>query len=174
MTVLDYFVLIVVAASVTSGATRGILKAIVSIVSAVVGLLAAVQLYSYAAVLVRTFVSTQEEANILGYIAVFLAVFIAGAILGWRLRLGARRSRLGWLDRATGAALGLVAGWLICSALYMALTAFPVKIEAVEKATFAPLLLEGSRVIAYLTSPEFRELFMKGYETIQKLWSGQE
>jgi hypothetical protein len=58
--------------------------------------------------------------------------------------------------------------------IYLALTAFPVKLEAVEQASFAPVLLEGTRVISYLTSPELREQFLKGYETIQEWWRTKE
>jgi uncharacterized membrane protein required for colicin V production len=46
MTVLDYFVLLVLSASVASGAIRGIIKAIVSVAFAVAGLVIAA--YSYA------------------------------------------------------------------------------------------------------------------------------
>jgi hypothetical protein len=54
--------------------------------------------------------------------------------------------------------------------IYLALTAFPVKLEAVERAAFAPALLEGTRVIAYLTSSDLRERFLNGYEMIKGMW----
>jgi len=173
MTVLDYFVLIVVAASVASGATRGILKGIISIVAAVAGFLAAAQFYEHAAILFRSLVSGEVEARILGFAAIFLLILIAGSLLARWLRRGLKRVRLNWVDRGIGAAFGLVRGWLICSALYLALTAFPVTLTAVERAAFAPVLLEGTRVIAYLTSPELREQFLKGYETVQGIWREQ-
>jgi hypothetical protein len=67
-----------------------------------------------------------------------------------------------------GAAFGLLRGWLICSVIYLALTAFPLRPAAVEHARFAPALIEGTRVIAYLTSPELRERFFDGYEKVRK------
>ena len=174
MTVLDYFVLIVVIASVASGITRGILKGIISIVSAVVGLLAAAQFYDYAAILFRSFVSTERAAAMLGFVAIFLGVLLAGSLLARWLRRGMKRVRLNWVDRVLGGFFGAVRGWLICSVIYLALTAFPVKLEAVEQASFAPVLLEGTRVISYLTSPELREQFLRGYETIQEWWRTKE
>ena len=170
MTVLDYFVLIVVVASVASGATRGLIKGIISVSSAVAGLVLAAQLYPYAAGLLSGFVSTSRAANLLGFVAVFLTVLVGGSLLARWVRGGLKRARVGWADHILGAAFGLVRGWLICSVIYLALTAFPVKIEAVERATFAPALLEGTRVIAYLTSPELRERFLSGYSTVQQLW----
>jgi membrane protein required for colicin V production len=170
MTVLDYFVLIVVTASVASGITRGILKGIISVVSAFAGLLAAAQFYDYSAFLFRSFVSTEREARMLGFIAIFLGVLLAGGLLARWLRRGMKRVRLNWVDRAMGAGFGALRAWLICSVVYLALTAFPIRLEAVERARFAPVLLEGTRMISFLTSPELREEFLKGYEMIQELW----
>jgi hypothetical protein len=54
------------------------------------------------------------------------------------------------------------------------LTAFPVKLDAVERAWLGPVLLEGTRVIVYLTSPQVRERFFEGYETVQAVWDKQD
>lgn len=170
MTVLDYFVVIIVVASVALGATTGIVKGIFSVLSALAGLIIAAQLYPYTARLFSGFVSTARAANLLGFIAVFLIVLVGGSLLARSLRGRLKRSRLGWLDHLLGAGFGLARGWLVCSAVYLALTAFPIKIEAVERATFAPALLEGTRVIAYLTSRDLRERFFDGYGMIQGMW----
>lgn len=170
MTILDYFVLIVVALSIASGTIKGILKGIISISSAIAGLIAAAYLYDHAATLFRGFASTARAANLLGFVAVFLLVLLAGSFLARWLRRGLKRARLNWVDRALGAVFGFVRGWLICSVIYLALTAFPVRLEAVEQAAFAPVLLEGTRVISYLTSSELREQFLDGYARVQALW----
>jgi membrane protein required for colicin V production len=170
MTVLDYFVLIVVVASVAIGAARGAIKGIISIASALAGLALAAQLYPYAAGLFGGLVSTARAANFIGFVAIFLFVMAAGSLLARWLRGGLKRARLDWLDHLLGAGLGLLRGWLICSVIYLALTAFPVKLEAVERATFAPALLEGTRVIAYMTSSDLRERFFNGYAMIQGMW----
>ena len=52
----------------------------------------------------------------------------------------------------------------------MGLTAFPIRIEAVERSVFAPVLVEGTRALAYLGSEEFREQFREGYDVLQRLW----
>ena len=170
MTFLDYFVLIVVISSVALGAAKGILRGFLSIIFAVLGVIAAARLYAPAARLFIGFTSGERAANLFGFVAVFLLVLIAGGLLSRWLRGALRRSRLDWVDHTLGTAFGLARGWLVCSALYLALTAFPVRPGAVESATFAPALLEGTRVIAYITSPEVREKFLKGYETVQGLW----
>ncbi|HJQ25623.1 MAG TPA: CvpA family protein [Blastocatellia bacterium] len=170
MTTLDYFVLVVVIASVVWGAMRGIIRGLLSLVATAAGLILAAQLYQLAAHVFALFTESARLANLLGFVAVFLLVLIVGALLARWLRGGLKRARLGWVDTGLGAVFGLLRGWLICSVIYLALTAFPVKLEAVERAGFAPALLEGTRVIAYLTSRELRQRFLEGYAVIQDLW----
>ena len=174
MNFLDYFVLIIIVVSTTFGAMKGILRGVISLASTLLGFLAATMLYSYAAVLFKGFVETDRAANLLGFIAVFVLFIIAGSFLAHKLRGALKKARLDWIDRAAGGAFGFVRGWLACSVLYLALTAFPVRIEAIQKATFAPLLLEGTRVIAYLTSPAVRESFFVGYREIREFWKQRE
>jgi len=169
MTVLDYFVLLVVIASVASGAIKGIIRVTFSVAFTLAGLVAAAQLYPYAASLLRIFV-VAWLADLLGFVVLFLFVLVTGSLVSRWLRVGLKRARLGWVDHFMGAAFGLLRGWLICSVIYLALTAFPSKPEAVQQATFGPALLDGTRVIAYLTSRELREKFFAGYETVKQLW----
>lgn len=170
MTVLDYFVLIVVVASVASGATRGILKGIISVASALAGLVLAAQFYALAAVPFGAVKAMAPWASLAGFVTIFVAVVAAGSLLTHWLRSRLKRARLRWADHAAGAGFGLLRGWLICSALYLGLTAFPVRPVAVERSVFAPVLLEGTRVVSYLTSQEMRQRFSDGYETVKDLW----
>jgi membrane protein required for colicin V production len=169
MTVLDYFVLLVVIASVASGAIKGIIRVTFSVAFTLAGLVAAAQLYPYAASFLRIFVAAWL-ADLLGFVALFALVLAAGSLSSRWLRGGLRRARLGWADHLLGAVFGSLRGWLICSVVYLALTAFPSKPEAVQKATFGPALLNGTRVITYLTSRELRERFYIGYATVKQLW----
>jgi len=174
MTSLDYFVLVAVGLSVAFGAARGILKGLISILSAITGLIASAHLYSYAAPLFSGFASSAKSANLFGFVAIFLAVLTAGALASAWLRGGLKRARLDWMDHVAGAAFGLIRGWIVCSAIYLALTAFPVKVEAVERSLFAPALLEGTRVVIYLTSSEMRERFYEGYSKIKLFWEKED
>ena len=169
MTTLDYLVLIIMAVSIISGAVTGIVKGTIGVVSAVVGLAAAVYFYPYAGKLLSAF-ARPGLADLLGFLFVYLIIVLAGILLAWWLRGLLRRARMGWADHVLGAQFGMIRGWLICSTLYLALTAFPVWPEAVQRARLAPMLLEGTRAIALITSPEMRERFHGGYTTIKGLW----
>lgn len=171
MTALDYFVLAVLIASVALGAIKGILRGAIAVTSALAGLIAAAHFYEGAAPMFRWLVSTEKAANLMGFVAIFLAFIIAGAIASRLLRGWLRRARLDWADHLLGALFGLARGWLICSAAYLALTAFPVRLEAVQKAQFAPFLIEGTKVISYLGSSELRRRFLEGYEALRGIWA---
>ncbi|HKV37967.1 MAG TPA: CvpA family protein [Blastocatellia bacterium] len=174
MTALDYFVLIVTGISFILGAWRGIVKESISILSVVLGLIGAGCLYAYAGHALRLIVPSEPVANLAGFILIFVAAVVAGAVLTWLLRRVLRGLMLGWVDHLLGAGFGLVRGWLISSVVYLALTAFPARIDTVESARFAPALLEGTRVVVLLTPMDLRERFVDGYRLINDVWGKDE
>jgi membrane protein required for colicin V production len=170
VTVLDYIVVTVTALSAIIGWRRGALRGTFAIGAALVGLVLASNFYAAAGVVLSGLTTTRRAADLLGFAVIFLLTLAAGALAAYRLRKALKRAKLSWLDRGAGAALGLLRAWLVCSALYMALTAFPIRIEAVERSAAAPVLVEGTRALAYLGSEEFRERFREGYDALQRLW----
>jgi len=166
MTVLDYSVIVVVSTSLAFGLVRGIIKASITLLACIVGLVAAGYLYPFAGDAIRPAVSSKVAADFIGFVFILIAILIGGMVVSSLLRRLLKRIQLSWLDHLLGGGFGLIRGWLICSALYLALTAFPIRLEAVEQAKLSPLLLEGTRAIAYLTSPEVRERFQNGYEIV--------
>lgn len=170
MSFLDYTVLSVAVLSTAFGWRRGILRGAVSIAAALLGLVLASNFYAQAGALVSWMTTTRRAADLLGFASIFAVTLIGGALAGHRLRKALDRAKLSWIDRSLGASLGLARAWLVFSALYLALTAFPVRIDAVERSAFAPALVEGTRVLAYLGSDELRRRFRDGYDTLQRLW----
>ncbi len=170
MTILDVIVLIIAALSAAAGWRRGLLRAVLAITAALVGLLLAANFYGPVGTCLTVLTTTQRAADLLGFGLIFALTLAAGAYGGFRLRKALEKARLSWVDRTLGLGLGLVRAWLVSSALYLGLTAFPVRLEAVERSSLAPVLVEGTRVLAYLGSPELRRRFVEGYDTLQRLW----
>lgn len=170
MTGLDYIVLAVAALLGFAGWRRGVLRGTFAIGAALLGVVLASNFYAVGAFFVSWLTTSPRAADLLGFALIFVLTIAAGAYAGHRLRKALERARLSWVDRTLGTALGLVRAWLICSAIYLALTAFPVRIEAVERSMLAPVLVEGTRVLAYLGSEEFRRKFRDGYDTLHRLW----
>ena len=166
MTFFDLFVLAIVGASVASGALRGFVRALVASIGLLVGFFVASHTYEQAGAFLRGLglVESVEAGYAAGFLLMVGLVLAAGFILGESARAGLRRARLEWFDRALGAGFGLVRGVAVCSVVYLALTAFPVKLDAVAQARTGPALAEGARLLAFCTSDELRTRFLARYQ----------
>ena len=168
MTVFDMFVLAIVGASVAAGALRGLVRALITFFGLGVGVLVATHTYQAAGGFLRGFglVESNEAAHAAGFLLMVGIVLAAGFVVGESARAGLRRARLEWFDRALGAGFGLVRGVAVCSVVYLALTAFPVRLEAVTQARTGPALAEGARLLALCTSDEVRARFLAQYQQL--------
>jgi membrane protein required for colicin V production len=166
MTVFDLFVLAIVGASVVSGALRGLVRALVASVGLAVGFVVATYTYQAAGTFLRGFglVESVEAAHAAGFLLMVGVVLAAGFVLGQSARAGLRRARLEWFDRALGAGFGFVRGAAVCSVVYLALTAFPVRLESVAQARTGPALAEGARLLTLCTSDDVRARFLAQYQ----------
>lgn len=168
MTIFDLFVLAIVGASVVAGAMRGFVRALIASIALVVGLVLAARGYGVAAALLRGFglVESDEAANAAGFLLLACIALAAGFVAGGFARAGLRRVRLEWFDRVLGAAFGFVRGLAVCSVIYLALTAFPVRLETVTGALTAPALIEGARLLSVCTSADVRARFISEYRRL--------
>jgi membrane protein required for colicin V production len=165
MTFFDLFVLAIVGASVAAGALRGMVRALIAVFGLAVGFILATHTYESAGALLRSLgvVESIEAAHAGGFLLVTGLVLLAGLVLGEFARAGLRRARLEWFDRVLGACFGLVRGVAVCSVVYLALTAFPVRLDSVAKARTGPALAEGARLLALCTSNDVRARFLTQY-----------
>jgi membrane protein required for colicin V production len=168
MTVFDLFVLAIIGASVAAGALRGFVHALIATFGLVLGLFVAARTYEPAGALLRGLgvVESKEAAHAGGFLLVTGLVLLAGFVVGEFVKSGLRRARLGWLDGALGAGFGLLRGVGVCSVVYLALTAFPVRIESVAQARTGPALAEGARLLALCTSSDVRARFLAEYHRL--------
>jgi membrane protein required for colicin V production len=168
MTVFDLFVLAIIGASVAAGALRGFVRALIAGFGLLIGVIIAARTYVLAGELLRGFglVESIEAAHAGGFLLVVGVVLAAGFLVGHFARASLKRARLDWLDRVLGAAFGLARGVAVCSVVYLALTAFPVRIESVAKARTGPALAEGARLISFCTSEDVRAHFLAEYRRL--------
>ncbi|MFN2596115.1 MAG: CvpA family protein [Pyrinomonadaceae bacterium] len=168
MTVFDLIVLALVVASVVAGALRGLVRALVATVALAVGLLVAAQGYGWAGGWLRLLgvVKTGAGADAGGFLLLLFLFVSLGFAVGALLRDTLKRAKLGWVDRVLGASFGLLRGVAVCSAMYLALTAFPVQLSFVRDSRTAPALAEGARVLSLITSTDFRARFLTEYRRL--------
>jgi membrane protein required for colicin V production len=161
MTFFDFIVLALVGASVVAGALRGLVRGLLTGVALLAGLFLAAQGYEVAgtALTGMGLIESGAAANASGFLLIVGGMLLLGFIAGRWVAGGLRRARLGWLDRSLGASFGLIRGLAVCSILYLALTAFPVRLESVEQARTAPILAAGARLLVTFTSQDVRTRF---------------
>jgi membrane protein required for colicin V production len=168
MTFFDFLVLALIASSVVSGAMRGIVRALLTGVALIIGLLIAAQGYEAvgAILLGLKVVESSAAANAGGFLLIMAIALTGGFLAGRLVKGGLRHARLESVDRVLGGAFGLLRGWAVCSILYLTLTAFPVSISSVEEARIAPLLAQGAKLLGVFTSPEVRTRFYESYSDL--------
>jgi membrane protein required for colicin V production len=170
MTVLDWICVVILVASIVSSIIKGFAREAISLASVVVGLLLASWFYHWAGNFYLTFVKTEDIAWLLGFFTIFAGCVLAGSLISWLTNRLIKMASLAWFDRLLGAAFGLIRGWLVGSVLFLMLTAFPIKLNRVEKAQLAPYLLAGARVLAVVTPKQLKAKFLEGYRQVEKLW----
>ena len=173
LTILDWVFVAILVASVAGGISKGFSREVIALISVVVGLMLACWYFPLAGHIYADLVKTPDIANLLGFITIFVGCILLGAIISLVVGKFLQAASLQWYDRFLGAAFGLLRAWLIGSVLFMILTTFPVKLESVQRARFAPQLLVGARVISLVLPKELKNKFLDGYHQIQKMWQAQ-
>jgi membrane protein required for colicin V production len=168
MTFFDFLVLALIASSVVSGALRGIVRALLTGAALILGLLIAAQGYEAVGTVLRVLrlVESSEAANACGFILILAIALTGGFVAGRLVSGGLRHVRLEWFDRVLGGVFGLLRGLAVCSVLYLALTAFPVRISSVTEARTAPVLAQGAKLLSFFTSQELRTRFYDSYSDL--------
>ena len=163
MTFFDLIVLTLVGASLVAGALRGFVRALVATLAMFAGVIVAAQMYETAGAALRALglVESNAAANAWGFLLIVGFALALGFLAGELLRGGLRRAKLGWMDRVLGAMFGFARGMAVCCIVYLALTAFPVRLSTVEEARTAPVLAEGAKLISWLTSEDVRARFFR-------------
>ncbi len=163
---LDFFLAAIVVASVIIGLFKGLIREVVGLVSAVLGLILAGQYYENLAVLVRSVVTNKEIAAFVSFLLIFLAVVVIGWIVGGLLSKAAK-GPLKLINHALGGAFGFLKGVLIAAVFVLALLVFSIDRPTVTRSALAPTALAVSRAVVQLVPQELKARFKAIYRDIK-------
>ncbi len=90
------------------------------------GIALASRLHERVSPLFSRFMDSENGAEIAAFIAIFIAMVIVSLLLGSIVQALSRRVALGWIDRVTGLALGVVVSLAIGSAVLSAIQSYPI------------------------------------------------
>ncbi|MFZ0963351.1 MAG: CvpA family protein [Terriglobia bacterium] len=165
---LDLILAAIIVASVITAIMKGFVQELISLASVLIGLVVAAIGYSHAARWFEDLTKSHEIALGLGFLVLFLATMVLGALVGLVARKLIKTAGIQWFDRFLGGIFGLVLGVLVDAILLMVMLAFAIKPDAVRQSSLAPYVTTGTRVIVLVMPASLRAQFHTGFEKFRE------
>lgn len=153
---LDIVILVALVIPTFIGLKQGIIKAVLSLVGLIIGVVLASNFYQALAGIMG-FIPNENIANIVAFVLILVVVIVIATILARMLKFIASVTMLGWVDHVGGAAFGFVMGTIFISAIL----ASWVKFFGTGLATdsfIAGILLDKFPLILSLLPAEFNAI----------------
>ncbi len=170
---LDIVLAPILIGSALAGLMKGLIRTVVGMITAIAAVVLSLWFYAHAAALFSDYTKSAAMANALGFVAVFLGVFLIGMVTTRVLAAIFKWVGLSWMDRLLGGVFGLVRGLIFSTAIVMAVMAFtshPPPRSIVES-EIAPYVLEAARVASNLAPEELKLEVEKNYQKIKDVWA---
>jgi membrane protein required for colicin V production len=172
MNVFDFVVLAVVAFGALHGLRNGLLTMVTSFIALIAALyLASVHYAEAASIIAHQFATNPTLATVLGYVAVFLAVFIAVQFVGGMIVGVLRMASLGWIDRLAGGFLGgAIAAAVAGLAVMLLTTVLPANAALLRDSEAAPVLLAYDAMLVRYIPEEAKQAYQRNRDILIRAW----
>jgi len=170
---LDVVLLLILAASVFTSFRKGFSREIIGLVAVVLAMALGIWFYGTAGAVFEPYLSSPSAAHFAGFVVVFCAVLLVGALVSAIVGKFLRVTGLSFFDHILGAGFGLARGVLIAVALVTGVMAFSPPghpPSAVVQSRIAPYAVDGARVVSSVAPHELREGFHKTYTEVKSAW----
>lgn len=145
MNALDIALVVVVAAFVVYGAVKGLVRLVLGSVAIAFGVFLGCWYHAPVEAAISGFVKEEHVRLFVAFGAVFAGTLIAFAVLVWFITKTLEAANLRWMDRLSGALLGLVLAALLIGAALVPVTAFlPADSTLVGQSRISPYILRVS------------------------------
>jgi membrane protein required for colicin V production len=158
MNYVDIAIVVLVAWFTFSAFSAGIIREVVAMTGVALGVVLAGLFYQDLASDVKLAVDNDNAANIIAFLVIFGACFLAGQLAGMLLKHTASLLMLGTFDHLFGAAFGFLKGMVIVEValiLFVTFPAFGLK-DHIRDSMFGPMFLDGIPVLLRVLPVEFR------------------
>ena len=151
---LDIVILVMTGVAALIGWRIGLVHTALSIVGIAVAIVLAGDFFQDVAPLFERIVDSENGANVLGFLLVFVVVLLAAAIVGAIVRKVLAKLMLGWIDAVGGLVLGAFLSLVLVSAVLSVVDSFPILDleETIAESVIGSFLVEDFDVV--LTAPE--------------------
>jgi membrane protein required for colicin V production len=153
---LDIAIVLIVSFFATTAFSAGLIRELVTLVSAVVGVVVAGLFYDDLARDVLVFIDNKDTASIVAFLVLLGAIYLAGQLIAIMLKQVAAVLLLGWADRLGGALFGLLKGLVVVEVLLIAFVTFDVGLDgAIEDSGLASVFLDAAPVLLNILPNNF-------------------
>jgi len=171
---LDVILLLIIGASVIGSFRKGLSRQVIQMASVVFAILLGAWFYGRVAEYLEPHVTSPAAAKLGGFLVVFCAVLLLGALVSWTVGKFLRVTGLSIVDHLLGAVFGLLRGTLVAVALIMGVMAFSkdgTPPRAIVESRIAPYVSRAARLFAAMAPHELREGFHKSYQQAKADWA---
>lgn len=148
------------------GILRGLIRQVISLGGLVAGHLAGVRYYEAA---VSWLNLSFPYSKVVGYAVVFLAVYLLFLLVGSFIEGKVHASKLSFMDRIAGLAVGVAKGALLSVLLVFLLVIFlPKDSEALRTSKAAPVCISAGHMLAEAFPDRFADTFREKIRAAQK------
>ncbi len=154
---LDIVIIAVILVFALSAYSAGLIREVVTLVAAVLGIVIAGLLYDDLAADVLVFINNEEAALAVSFLILLGAVYLLGQIIAYLLKRAATLLMLGWADHLGGAAFGLLKGFIVVEVLLILFAAYPQLSldDAIDDSELAPVFLDSVPVLLKVLPGQF-------------------
>ena len=154
MSWLDIILIVLIAGATLVGLRIGIIKAVLSLIGVIVGVILAGRYYVALAEQL-TFIPQANLAKIVAFAVILIGIMLVAGVLASVLKWITSIIMLGWVNRLGGAIFGLVLGATFCGALLAIWVKFLGIADPIAESGLATLLLDNFPIILALLPGEF-------------------
>jgi membrane protein required for colicin V production len=154
---LDFTIIALVALITMTAFRRGFIRETVGLAAVVLGVIVAGLFHDNVAEGIDSLVGVDTWTRIASFLAIFLAISIAGWILSRLLRTAAELLFLGWADHAAGGIFGLIKAVIVVQAITIIFVLQPaLGVEgAIDDSLIGSFFLDTTPVVRALLPGEF-------------------
>jgi membrane protein required for colicin V production len=172
---LDYAIIVIIGFGVLHGLAHGALRMLTSILSFVLAIYAASAWHAQAAAAAQYHLATSPNTSvIIGYVAVFVLVFVAVQITGQRIIALVSLVHLNPLDRLGGAVMGAALATIFVGLDIVLLTAIlPPNYPLLQDSQLAPEIAAYNQKLLGYVPPQLKQLYEEKRDSLVQYWNEQ-
>ncbi len=154
----DIVIIVVLVWFTFSAFSAGIIREIVTMVGVALGIVLAGIFYKDLASDIKLAVDNDNAANIVAFLTIFGACFLAGQLAGMLLKQTASLLMLGTFDHLLGALFGLIKGLAVAELLLIVFVTFPAfgLKDTIHDSALGPMFLNGVPLLLRILPSEFK------------------